>query len=269
MSATGAWQAVGMAEAYFQRIGPARVQPTAHVRGAWSDDVQHIAPAMGVLVHTVEQDRDARRDDGLVIGRLGFDILGTVPVEPVDVAVRVLRLGRTIELVEASLAHEGRTALLLRAWLLERRDTAHLAGTALPRLPPPEAMPAWRPTSIWPGGYIASADVRRIEAEPGRAASWVRTAVQLIEGEAVSPLARAAALFDIANGLSVRVAPDAVAFPNVDLTAHLSAEPSGEWLGFDTTVTFGADGRGITHSTIHDHRGPLGTVSQLLTVRPG
>jgi hypothetical protein len=59
-----------------------------------------------------------------------------------------------------------------------------------------------------------------------------------------------------------------VAFPNVDLTAHLFRAPRGEWLGFDTTVTFSADGLGLTSTVLHDVHGPIGTMAQMLTVRP-
>jgi hypothetical protein len=73
---------------------------------------------------------------------------------------------------------------------------------------------------------------------------------------------------DIANGMAVRTSPGQVAFPNVDLTAHFFARPGDGWLGFDTTVSFGADGIGLTASVIHDERGPIGTSAQCLTVRP-
>lgn len=68
--------------------------------------------------------------------------------------------------------------------------------------------------------------------------------------------------------MTVRVAPNEVAFPNLDLTAHFFEQPRGEWVGFDTSVSFGADGLGLTSSTIHDEDGPVGTVAQILTVRP-
>lgn len=254
--------------AYFQRIGESLFRPTSHVSGAWNAADQHIAPALGLLAHAVERDRDARRSDGLVIGRLSYDLLGTVPVEEVEVAVRVLRPGRTVELVEASLAHNGRAGVLLRAWLMQARDTAHLQATSLPPIAPPQDMPPWNPSTVWPGGFIASAEVRRTQAEPGRAAFWVRTPVPLIQDEDVSSLATAAGLFDIANGMTVRIDPSVVAFPNIDLTAHLFARPRGDWIGFDTVVSFGSGGLGLTSSTIHDSGGPIGTVSQMLTLRP-
>lgn len=62
--------------------------------------------------------------------------------------------------------------------------------------------------------------------------------------------------------------PADVAFPNIDLTAHLFAEPTGEWLGFDTTASVSATGTGLTHSVIHYETGPIGVSSQMLTVRP-
>ncbi len=253
---------------YFDRVGEAAFRATGHVGGAWDPDEQHVAPALGLLVHVVELDRDARRDDGLVLTRLAFDILGTIPVDVVETTVRVVRPGRTIELVEAALTHDGRAAVVLRAWLMQPRDTTHLHAAALPRINPPADMPAWDPSTVWPGGFVASADVRREQAEPGRAAFWARTAVPLVEGEPVSPLAGAAGLFDMANGMTVRVDPQVVAFPNVDLTAHLFAAPRGEWIGFDTTVCFGPAGVGVTNSVVHDIHGPIGTMSQILTLRP-
>lgn len=256
------------ADAYFVRTGPTSFRATEHCGGAWDLATQHIAPALGLLAHVVETDRDSRRGDGLVLGRLSYDILGTVPIEEVDTAVRVLRPGRTIELVEAVLSHAGREVVRLRAWLMRPGETAALAGSAFAPIDPPEAYDEWDPTSVWPGGFIASAQVRRRLIEPGRGTYWVRTALPLLAEEKVSALAAAAGLFDIANGMVVRADPGEVAFPNIDLTAHLVAEPAGDWLGFDTTVSFGPGGLGLTSSVLHDTRGPIGTLAQVLTVRP-
>ena len=74
--------------------------------------------------------------------------------------------------------------------------------------------------------------------------------------------------FDLSNGMAVRADPRTVAFPNLDLTAHLFRVPEGEWLGFDTPVSFGQQGLGLTSTVLHDARGPIGTLAQALTVRP-
>ncbi|UYM06830.1 thioesterase family protein [Solicola gregarius] len=253
---------------YFERTGASTYRATSNVSGAWDPADQHIAPALGLLAHVVEMDRDRRGRDDLVIGRLSYDILGTVPVEEMETSVEVLRPGRTIELVEAVLRHNNRDVVRMRVWLLQPRDTADLAGTALPRIPSPDDTPAWDPATVWPGGFIGSVEVRRAQVEPGRAAFWVRTTQPLVDDEKASRLAAAVGLLDIANGMTVRADPKAVVFPNVDLTAHLFAEPQGDWLGFDTTVSFGTSGLGTTSTVIHDAGGPIGTMTQMLTVRP-
>jgi len=254
--------------AYFKRENADAFHPTTHVSGAWNTDEQHIAPAIGLLTHVVERDRDRRRDDGLVIGRLSFDILGTLPMDTVETSVDVVRPGRTIELVEATLVNGGRPAVRMRAWLMQPGETGNLQGTAFPRIPGPEEMEPWDPTEVWAGGCIASIEVRREQTEPGRAAFWIRTPQPLVEGEPVGPLARAVGMFDFANGMTARAHPRDVAFPNLDLTAHLFTEPRGDWVGFDTTVSFGPTGLGLTSSVIHDVHGPVGTLNQILTVRP-
>jgi len=252
---------------YFERLGPSSFRASEHVGGAWNAAEQHIAPALGLIAHVIEYDHAARRDDLLRIARLSYDILGTLPIDVVEVEVSVLRPGRTIELVEARLAHDGRTAVVARAWLLKAYDTTAVAGTAFPAIPPLETMTPWQVGETWPGGFVRSVDVRRTALAKGRAISWVRSDLALVAGEEVSTTARALGIVDIANGLATREAPNVVAFPNVDLTVNLFAEPQGPWLGFDTTVSFGANGIGLTSSSLHDHAGPIGTVSQCLTIR--
>lgn len=254
--------------AYFERTGPSAFLATEHTGGAWVLDEQHIAPALGLLAHVVETDRDQRRDDALPLARLSYDILGTLPIGEVTTTVTVRRPGRTIELVEATLSHGDRPAVVLRAWLLQPRATQSIAGSATPRIPGPEDTESWDPATVWPGGFIKTAHLRRTQAEPGRAHFWVRTDEPLVADEPVSPAAAAVGLLDIANGMTVREDLTQVAFPNLDLTAHLVRAPRAGWVGFDTTVTFGADGIGLTSSVLHDEDGPIGTLAQILTLRP-
>ena len=253
---------------YWERTGSHIFTPTEHVGGAWEPDTQHIATLLGVLAHEVERDRDTRRDDGLQITRVGYDILGTIPLEPVEVEVTVLRAGRTIELVEARACHGGRPVVLLRAWLAAGYPTAELSGTPHVPVPAPAEVPAWDMTTLWGGGFIASVEVRRRDLGPGRAQTWVRTPHALVADEEVSRLAQVAGLLDIANGVAVRVDPKLVSFPNLDLTAHLFRGPAEGWLGLDTTVSFGPEGAGVTTSVLHDEQGAFGVSTQCLTVRP-
>lgn len=254
--------------AYFRRLDTTRFTATDAVQGAWDTDEQHIAPALGLLTHVLEGSHHERHDPSMTMSRISFDILGSLPIDTIDIVARVIRPGRTIELAEATLQHNGRAAVIARAWLSHDHDTAAIAGTDLPEMPAPDTMPAWSPTHIWPGMFVTTIDVRRDESEPGRARFWMRPRIPLLEDEPISSTARLLGLVDIANGITPRVPPAHAYFPNLDLTAHLFRTPGNDWIGFDTTVSFGPHGHGLTHSILHDEHGPIGTMQQTLTIRP-
>ncbi|MFK0402941.1 thioesterase family protein [Microbacterium sp. NPDC090225] len=253
--------------AYFSRLSDREFEATGATQGAWNTAEQHIAPTIGLLAHLVEVDRDHRRDDSLAVARVSYDILGVLPIERVAVDVRVIRPGRTIELVEATLSHDGRVAVILRAWLMQRSSTSEIAGGALPVMPSLDAHAPWDAGSIWPGAFVRTADFRHREHEAGRASAWVLPRHVLLADEPISATARALGLVDLANGMTPRVPIDEAFFPNVDLTAHLFREPEEGWIGLDTTVTFGAGGVGLTHTVLNDASGPFGVSMQSLTVR--
>ena len=48
---------------------------------------------------------------------------------------------------------------------------------------------------------------------------------------------------------------------------HLWRAPRGEWVGFDTTQTWGPTGLGLTSTVLHDLDGPVGMAQQSLTLR--
>jgi hypothetical protein len=180
----------------------------------------------------------------------------------------VVRPGRTIELVEARLSHAGRDAVLARCWLMQAGDTSRIAGSAFAPMPPREGCAPVDLGDTWPGGFVRSVELRQRSPGPGEALSWARPRVVLLRGVEVAAVARLMGLVDVANGLRPRVPQAQAMFPNLDLTAHLFRAPVGEWTGFDTRASFGDRGAGLTHSVIHDEAGPLGVVSQALTVRP-
>ncbi|HLS78460.1 MAG TPA: thioesterase family protein [Nocardia sp.] len=257
------------ASAYFRRVGPNTFVPTVHTTGAWTADEQHFSPVAGLLVHEIQRLRTAEQRPAMAISRVTFDILGRVPVGEFEVEARVVRPGRTIELVEATAFAGGRAAVTARVWLMVTGDTSTVAGGATEPLPAPETRPRWAMDSLWPGGFIASLDVRSIgEYRPGRAATWVRTEVNLVEGEPTDEVTAFLALVDTANGIASREKPSEWMYPNLDLSIHLHRQPEGRWVGLDTTVVFGGTGQGLTSTVLHDVTGPVGHAQQILTVRP-
>ncbi len=253
--------------AFFERLSPTSYRATAMTEGAWDPEQMHVAPGMSLLVHAIETDRDARRDDRPGLTRLSVDILGPAPVGEVEVDVRVRRPGRTIELVEAAMRQAGRDVLLARAWLQQEYDTASVAGSPLPSIPGPDELDSQDAVGDWTGEFARSLHLRLREFEPGRAWFWLRSDTPLLADEPVSPTAEAFRVIDVANGMSPRIPPTVASYPNLDLTAHLFRQPDAGWIGFDKTASFGDHGVGLTRSTLHDAHGPFGTAEQVLTVR--
>ncbi|MEU6476889.1 thioesterase family protein [Streptomyces sp. NPDC047017] len=256
-------------DSYYVRTDDHRFKPTAHAGGAWDENELHFSPLGGLVVHAMDRYLAGRPASGLVLSRISYDILGRLALEECEIQVETVRPGRTIELLEAVVSVAGRPVVRARAWLLSAQDTSAVAGGADEPLTPPERLAPWPMADLWPGGYIASLDVRPLAPpRPGRATAWVSTPLALVAGEPSSPLASYLALVDTANGIAVRESPTAWIFPNVDLSVHLHRAPEGRWTGLDTTVVFGPGGQGVTSTVLHDLRGPVGHAQQLLTVRP-
>ncbi|MFJ3775743.1 thioesterase family protein [Streptomyces sp. NPDC090075] len=254
---------------YFEAIDERRYKPTAHAGGAWDVNEQHFSPLGGLVVHALDRHRAAGPDNGLLLSRISYDILGRLALDECEIEVGTVRPGRTIELLEAVVRIAGRPVVRARAWYLAAADTTAVSGGPGERLTAPESLAPWRMSDLWPGGYIASVDVRPVAPPtPGRTTAWVSTPLDLVAGVEAGPLASYLALVDTANGIAVRQPPTAWMFPNVDLTVHLHRQPRGTWTGLDTTVTFGPSGQGLTSTVLHDVDGPVGRAEQILTVRP-
>lgn len=254
---------------FFERIDEYRFKPTHHAQGAWNPEDQHFSPLAGLIAHAIDRHLAQRPDHGLALARISYDILGRLALDECEISVRTLRPGRTIELLEAVVTISDRPVVRARAWLLATSDTTTVARSPVPQLASPESFPLWPMHELWSGGYISSIDVRRNEsAQPGRSTAWISARVPLLTGEPSSPSASFLALVDTANGIAVQQPPTEWMFPNLDLTVHLHRSPEGDWVGLDTTATFGPSGQGLTSTVLHDVAGPVGHAEQILTVRP-
>jgi len=254
--------------AYYRRIDADTYQPTLNTQGAWNAHEQHMAPVSGLLAHAIT--RHEPRPE-LALARMTYEILGLIPAVPTTVTVHTIRPGRTIELIEATAEAAGRPVVRATAWRLSRQDTTAVAGGEPARLPAPQNCVPWRPSEIWPGGYIRSIELRHTpDKSPGTGRAWIRTPLAVVADEEVDPVAAYLCLIDTANGMNVRVDPREWLFPNIDLSIHLYRDPiggPGRWVGFDTQVSIGAEGVGLTSTALHDEAGPVGRAEQILTVR--
>jgi hypothetical protein len=260
-----------VSEAFFVPDGE-RYVSTPHTRGPWDPAFQHAGPPAALLGREIER-REAR--EGFRVGRITFDILRGVPVAELTVTARVVRPGRSVELLEASLADETGEVMRATAWRLRTADLdvpAELAG------PPPPGSPETADASaetvtFTPGGesfgYHRAMEWRFERGgfdQLGPATVWMRMRHPLVPSEEPSPLSRVLVAADSGNGVSASLDFERWVFINTDLTVHLHRHPVSEWVCLDSVTYASRDGVGLSDTALHDERGLIGRAAQTLLV---
>jgi len=256
------------AEAFFVPDGP-RFIATGHTSGPWSPGFQHAGPPSALLARAIE---GAVADDpALTVARLTVELLAPVPVAALTVETGVLRAGKKVRRIDATLLADGRavaraTGLALRTGQLDLASGPAPVGAPAP---PEQGEPYLFPVVISEGvGYAKAVDVRRVAAvaHPDGAAAWIRTRVALLAGEAPTPLQRVMIAADSGNGVAVPADPRRYTFINADLTVALHRPMEGEWVCLDAVSAHEPSGVGLTETRLWDRRGVIGRGLQVLVL---
>ena len=270
-------------EAFFVPQGDAYA-PTELTRGPWDPDSQHAGPPAGLLGREIERlDGEGERQ----VGRITFEILRAVPIAPLRVRARVVRPGRSVELVEASLSDSDGEVIRATAWRLRTAEVKIPAGlssvdgpgligtspsTLRPGFAPPgvdQARPGTFPPTGQDVGYHTAMEYRFLRgafADPGPALVWMRMLNPLVLGEEPSPLQRVLVAADSGNGVSATLDWTRYLFINVDLSVHLHRPLAGEWVCLDAITIPEPWGVGLADTALYDDRGPIGRAAQTLLI---
>ncbi len=253
-----------MPDAFFSQDGD-RFVPSELTRGPWDPQAQHAGPPSALIGRALER---CEPRDGMRLGRVTFEILRPVPLEPLVVDARVVRPGRSVELLEATLSGPEGELVRARAWRLVPGEL-HLEESAGEQPPGPEAGEEgdFFPTGE-PVGYHTGMEYRFVTGgflEPGPATVWMRMRVPLVEGEEPTQLQRVLVAADSGNGVSAALDWRRYIFINTDLSVHLLREPSGHWVCLDAVTH--VDGLGLADTALWDENGRIGRAAQTLLVR--
>jgi Thioesterase-like superfamily len=251
-------------DAFYEADGE-RLVPTELTRGPWDPGAQHAGPPSALVARAIER-CEAR--PGLRVGRITLEILRPVPLAPLTVAARVVRPGRNVELLEASLSGSDDELMRARAWRVQAAELRLDKAEETPPGPGEGEQRDFFPTGE-KLGYHTAMEYRFVAGgflEPGPATVWMRARVPLLAGEEITPLQRVFVAADSGNGVSAALDWRRFIFINTDLTVHLLREPSGEWVCLDAVTH--VDGLGLTDTALFDERGRLGRAAQTLLVRP-
>jgi hypothetical protein len=257
-------------EPVFERAGR-RYLPTVHARGPWDQAALHGGAPAALLAGAVERFEPAA---DLAVARLSYEFLRPVPVAPLDLELKLLRPGRRVQLVGASLRAGGLEVCRLSALRVARvpEDPALAACPAPLELPPPEGLPT-TPFVLGAGSgpsFAATAvEMRFARGVPaaGPVAVWLRLRRPILDDEEPTPLMRVAAAADFGNGVSAELDFAGTTFVNPDLVVHLRRLPAGVWVLLDARTEIEPGGGALAVSGLHDERGGLGVAAQALLVR--
>jgi Thioesterase-like superfamily len=122
---------------FFVARGGGRYEATEWTRGPWDPRHQHGGPPAALLAGELSR----VGAPGMALARLTFEILGAIPVGPVEAVVEVERPGRSVELLAGELRAGGRAVMRARAWRVRPSPAEGPSGE--PPLPlPAVAQPA-------------------------------------------------------------------------------------------------------------------------------
>ncbi|GAA4090359.1 thioesterase family protein [Nonomuraea soli] len=247
-------------EAFYTPLAPGRYLATEHAQGPWDPSMQHLGPVTALIVHELG-------DSELELSRLVVEIFAPVPVAELEVATSVVRDGKRVQCLEATVSSGGRPYVRATAWRIRTEQTPATPVGGPPPMPETSAS-SWLTTSF---GYGRAMDWRFVSGsavEPGPATAWGRARIPLVKGFEPTPLERLALFADSGNGISFALDFDSYLFANIDLTISLFRMPVGEWICMDSATVIGPTGRGLTRTTLSDSLGEVGTATQTLFVGP-
>jgi len=258
---------LGMDDAFYLPLGENRWGATVHTTGPWDARFQHGGPPSALLARAIEQ---CEPRENMLVARMTVDILGAIPVHELELRSRVLRPGRSVELVEAALSAGGREVARAQAWRV-LRTTQEVAPqrSPVPTTPPLPSESTLLAADGWVDGYLSAVEWRfaaGASGQPGPATAWTRLRHPLVPGETPSPLQRVLTVADSGSGISAELDLINWHFINPELTVHLHREAVGEWICLDAQTVISPDGVGLATSVLSDLDGPIGVGAQSLLV---
>ncbi|MEU6268944.1 thioesterase family protein [Saccharopolyspora shandongensis] len=224
-------------------------------------------PVAGLLARAVERHTD---DPDLFVARLTVDLMRPVPRTPLAAAVRPLRTGKRLHVVEATLTAGDKDVAHATAQLLRHSDVDGPEpdeavpfpgpdGIADSHLLPPELGLRWGVHDVVQVRWVAD------QSATGTSRAWMRMPLPLLAGEPLSPLGHVAVLVDCISAASP-IGPIFGPWINTDITLYLHRPFEGEWLGMEIRRDVQPTGIGVASARLYDERGPIGNAHEAVMV---
>jgi hypothetical protein len=246
-------------DAIFRRDG-AHIVPSLLAQGPWHPEAQHGGPVCALLARTIQ---GCETPVPMRVARITFDLMRQVPLRPLGAITRVLRSGKRVQLVEASLL-DGELEVASARALMIRTDPSFAAQGGLPQRERPSLSPPRGEERVFRDvdlellpGFMRALDFQRgSEPTPSEnGTAWARLRCPVVAGEETTPLVRLAAICDFTSGIGNPLDHSRWMAINPDVSLHVLREPEGEWIGVNAGTWLANDGLGQSFAELHDERG--------------
>lgn len=242
---------------------------TALTQGPWAPGFQHGGPPAALIAGALSRfGEDAERR---LLVRTTLELLRPTPIDIVTVAVELLRQGRRVDWLRATMRCGDEvvavaTGMRISLAPLELPPPHCPAIDAPKRLPDAPAIDFPYPHPI---GYLDGVDMRQVEGTwnaSGPVAVWARATVPLVAGRPIEPIESVYLVADAQNGVCTALPAARYMFVNADLGVRLHRPFDGEWVGLRARARGLPCGVGMNQGTLFDAQGEVGSVEQSLAL---
>ena len=239
--------------------------------GPWDAGLLHGGPVAGLLAHLVES---VPSPSPVRICRHTVDMMRGVPMSPLRPEVDVLRAGRRIQVVRASLfdgAVEVARATSLRMRVSEAVNpldpvrTAHSEDEPHPMPSQPSLLSV---TDVGVPAFLRAVEFRR-EGEfrsgaPGLV--WMRMHNTMVVGHDTSPFVRLSTMADMTSMAAQYLDHEEWTTINADLNVTAFRDPVGDWIGIRGLHKNDGDGIGLSEAVLYDLGGRVGRATASILI---
>jgi len=249
--------------------------------GPWDPAIQHGGPISGILAHLVET---PEAPVPMRTVRHTVDMMRGAPLTPIRPEVEVLRSGRRIQVVRASLfagpdvtrasgGVEVARATSLRMRVAEVPNPVDAERTFHPEDQPhpvPDEPVMLTMMGVGVPAFLRGVEFRREgeyrDGAPGLV--WLRMHNQMVDGRPTSAFTRMATVADMASMAAQYLQPDEWSTINADLTVTAFRDPVGDWIGVRGLHKNDGDGIGLSEAVLYDLDGRVGRATASILIEP-
>ena len=244
--------------------------------GPWDPTIQHGGPISGILAHLVET---VPAPAPMRTTRHTVDMMRGVPLTPLRPEVEVLRSGRRIQVVRASLFSgpdldvEMARATSLRMRVADIPNPVDPEKTAHPEDEPhvlPDEPVLLTMLGIGVPAFLRAVEFRRTgeyrDGAPGLV--WLRMHNEMVAGRETSAFVRLATVADMASMAAQYLQPDEWMTVNADLAVTAFRDPVSDWMGVRALHKNNGDGIGLSEAVLYDLDGRVGRATASILIEP-